>query len=95
MADLPLTMTQAVFRPQLRQERVLELAGETQRYWDMKRYGIVGPEIAGTDAATNKPANVSDFDTDFKTFVKGKTELYPIPLYETDANPNVKQNQGW
>ena len=95
MADLPLTMTQAAFREQLRQERVLELAGETQRYWDMKRYGIVGPEIAGADAATNKPANTADNDTDFKTFVKGKSELYPIPLYETDANTKIKQNPGW
>ena len=95
MNDLPLTLTQTAFREQLRHDRVVELAGETQRYWDMKRYGIVGPDIAGPDAATNKPANVSDFDTDFKTFVKGKSEFYPIPLYETDANPKLKQNPGW
>lgn len=93
MTPLALTMTQGAFREQLRQERVLELAGETQRYWDMKRYGIVGPEIAGPNPT--EPANVSDFDTDFRTFQKGKSELYPIPLYETDANPNIKQNQGW
>lgn len=93
MNPLPATMTQATFREQLRQERVLELAGETQRYWDMKRYGILGPELAGTDL--NKPANEADNDTDFKTFVKGKSEFYPLPLYETDANPNLKQNPGW
>lgn len=93
MNPLPLTMTQATFREQLRQERVLELAGETQRFWDMKRYGIAGPEIAGPNPT--QPANVSDFDTDFRTFVKGKSELYPLPLYETDANPNLKQNAGW
>lgn len=93
MADLPLTMSQADFRLQLRHDRVVELAGETQRYWDMKRYGIVGPEIAGTDLT--KPANEANNDTDFKTFVKGKSELYPLPLYETDANPNLKQNAGW
>ncbi len=94
MQDLPLAMTQNAFREQLRHDRVVELAGETQRFWDMKRYGILGPELAGPDAG-KKPANESDFDTDFTTFQKGKSELYPIPLYETDANPNVKQNPNW
>lgn len=94
MNALPLTLSQTDFRLQLRHDRVVELAGETQRYWDMKRYGILGPELAGPDAG-KKPANESDFDTDFTTFQKGKSELYPIPLYETDANPNIKQNPGW
>jgi tetratricopeptide (TPR) repeat protein len=94
MNDLPLTMTQGDFRLQLRQDRVLELAGETHRFWDMKRYGILGPELAGPDAG-KLPANVSNFDTDFTTFQKGKSELYPLPLYETDANPKLKQNPGW
>jgi tetratricopeptide (TPR) repeat protein len=93
MTPLALTMTQAAFREQLRQERVLELAGETHRFFDMKRYGILGPELAGPDPS--KPANEAEFDTDFKSFVKGKSELYPIPLYETDANPKIKQNPGW
>ena len=93
MPNLALTLTQAAFREQLRHDRVVELAGETQRYWDMKRYGIADPEIAGTDLT--KPANEANNDTDFKTFVKGKSELYPLPLYETDANPNLKQNAGW
>lgn len=93
MNPLALTLSQTAFREQLRQERVLELAGETVRFWDMKRYGILGPELAGPN--TNQPANVSDFDTDFKTFQKGKSEFYPLPLYETDANPNLKQNTGW
>lgn len=94
LKELPLTMSQADFRLQLRHDRVVELAGETQRFWDMKRYGILGPELAGPDAG-KKPANESDFDTDFSTFQKNKSELYPIPLYETDANPNIKQNPGW
>lgn len=93
MTPLPTTMSQGDFRLQLRQERVLELAGETHRFWDMKRYGIVGPELAGP--TPNLPPNESDFDTDFRTFIKGKSELYPIPLYETDANPKIKQNPNW
>lgn len=93
MKDLPAAMSQNDLRLQLRHDRVVELAGETQRFWDLKRYGIAGPELAGPNPT--QPANISDFDTDFKTFVKGKSELYPLPLYETDANPKLKQNPGW
>ena len=92
MTPLALTLSQTALREQLRHDRVVELAGESQRFWDMKRYGIVGPELGGTEA---KPANEANTDTEFKTFVKGKSEFYPLPLYETDANPNLKQNPGW
>jgi starch-binding outer membrane protein, SusD/RagB family len=94
MRDIPTTTTQAAFRDILRQDRVLELAGESVRFWDMKRYGILDPNLAGPDAG-KKPANVSDFDTEFTAFRKGKSELFPIPLYEVDANQNLKQNPGW
>jgi hypothetical protein len=93
MAPLPAGMSQADFRLQLRHERVLELAGETHRFWDLKRYGIAGPELAGPNPTL--PPNEADFDTDFRTFIKGKSELYPIPLYETDANPKIRQNPNW
>ena len=35
----------------------------------------------------------SDHDLDFKNYLPGK-ERNPIPLYETDANSKIKQNQG-
>ena len=94
MKALALTMAQADFREQLRHDRVVELGGETVRFFDMKRYGILDASLAGPDAG-KKPANESDFDTDFTTFKKGKSELYPLPLYEIDANPKLKQNPGW
>ena len=92
MNALALTLSQAAFREQLRHDRVVELAGESHRFWDLKRYNAAGPELGGTE---NKPANEANTDTEFKTFVKGKSEFFPIPLYETDANPNIKQNPGW
>ena len=94
MKDIATGTNQATFREILRQDRVLELAGESVRFWDMKRYGILDPSLAGPDAG-KKPSNVSDFDTEFSTFRKGKSEFYPIPLYEIDANRNLKQNEGW
>jgi starch-binding outer membrane protein, SusD/RagB family len=92
MPNLSLTLSQAAFREQLRHDRVVELAGESHRYWDLKRYGIAGPELAGSETAA---PNVANRDSEFRTFVKGKTEFFPLPLYETDANPNLKQNPGW
>jgi starch-binding outer membrane protein, SusD/RagB family len=94
MRDIPTATNQTALREILRQDRVLELAGESIRYWDMKRYNIVDAALAGPDAG-RRPANSSDFDTEFATFRKGKSEFYPIPLYEIDANRNLKQNPGW
>jgi hypothetical protein len=88
-------MSQGDFRERLRQDRVLELAGESKRFLDMKRYGILGPELAGPNPSL--PPNEADFDTEFRTFQKGKSEYLPIPLYEIDAlGPGkIKQNPGY
>jgi hypothetical protein len=95
MTELPLTMSQGDFRERLRKDRVLELAGESKRFLDMKRYGILGPELAGPNPQLSP--NEADFDTEFRTFQKGKSEYLPIPLYEIDAlGPGkIKQNPGY
>lgn len=94
MNDLPLTLTQEEFRLQLRHDRVVELAGESVRFLDMVRYGIVGPELAGPNPDLS-PAE-SDFDTEFRNYQVGKSEYLPIPLYEIDAYGGaLEQNPGW
>ncbi|WP_128546434.1 RagB/SusD family nutrient uptake outer membrane protein [Larkinella soli] len=95
MPNLPAGMSQAAFREQLRHDRVVELAGESVRFADLKRYGLLGPELAGPASQQNQPPSEANFDTDFKNFVKGKSELLPIPQRELDANPKLKQNPGW
>ncbi|RAV98929.1 RagB/SusD family nutrient uptake outer membrane protein [Pseudochryseolinea flava] len=67
------------FLEQLKHERITELAGEGHRWEDLSRWGDLGPELADRDAA-------------FENFVVGKHELLPIPLYDLDINPNLKQN---
>ncbi len=94
MNALSLTLPEATFREQLRHDRVMELAGESVRFVDMKRYGILGPELAGTNPG-DSTANVASRDTEFKYFVKGKSERLPLPLYEVDANQKLDQNPGW
>jgi hypothetical protein len=95
MNDLPLSLSQNDFRLQLRHDRVMELAGESLRFVDMHRYGILSPDLAGPNPGST-PANVSDFDTEFKTFVIGKSEYMPIPLREIDSyGGELSQNPGW
>jgi tetratricopeptide (TPR) repeat protein len=95
MNGLSLALTQTQFRDQLRHDRVMELAGESVRFIDMSRYGILSPSLAGSNPG-NTPANVSDLDTEFKNFIRGKSEYLPIPLYEIDAyGGKLSQNSGW
>lgn len=95
MPDLALTLSQAEFRDRLRHERVVELAGESVRFADLKRYGLLAEKQRLAAAEANRPANETDQDTEFRNFVPGKSELLPIPQRELDANPKLKQNPGW
>lgn len=94
MPDLSLAMSTDDLRKQLQHDRVMELAGESVRFVDMKRYGILSPSLAGN--TPNLAPNEADNDTEFKSFIVGKSEYLPIPLYEIDAyGGKLKQNDGW
>jgi len=83
------------FRTALYFERAFELAFEGQRKWDLIRWGILGEALALFNSKTvealkaSYPAGVN--------FVKGKHELFPIPLDEMQANPMLegKNNPGY
>ncbi len=75
-------LTQDLFLAQLKHERVTELSGEGHRWNDLARWGDLGPQLAVRDPA-------------FSTFVKGKSELLPIPQLDRDLNPNLTQNPGY
>ncbi|GAB3891848.1 RagB/SusD family nutrient uptake outer membrane protein [Spirosoma agri] len=75
-------LTQAQFLAQLKHERVTELSGEGHRWNDLARWGDLGPQLASRDPA-------------FSTFVKGKSELLPIPQLDRDLNPNLTQNPNY
>jgi tetratricopeptide (TPR) repeat protein len=94
MNELPTTMTKDEFLTQLAHDRVVELAGESTRFLDLRRWGLLSTALAGPMDDWDLPPNEADFDTEFKTFSPGK-EYLPIPLYEIDANPNLEQNPGW
>lgn len=73
--------TQDAMRKAIQHERRVEFAYEDIRGWDIIRWGLQ-EEILG------KLPN--------SKWKKGKCELWPLPAFVLDENPNIKeQNPGW
>ncbi|MBD0278068.1 MAG: RagB/SusD family nutrient uptake outer membrane protein [Flavisolibacter sp.] len=82
LSDVMPGLTQAQFLQQLKHERITELSGEAWRFADLARWGDLSPTLQSRDA-------------EFRNFVVGKHELYPIPRRDIDLNPNLTQNPGY
>lgn len=81
----PRTATdQATLRQQIRDERVLELIFEGDRYHDLLRWGKI-PEAITNDLKSNAGGS---------QYVPGR-EYLPIPQIEVDTNPLYPQNKGY
>jgi hypothetical protein len=70
------------FREQIMHERIVELSGESVRFFDQKRWGLY-------------QAFDSIRDQNFATFIDGSSEFQPIPQAELDLNDNLLQNPGY
>ena len=68
-------------------ERAFELAGEGQRYWDLRRWGKLEESVKN---ATDIYGNLM-----YTRSYQKRHELWPIPLVELDRNKNLTQNTGW
>jgi hypothetical protein len=68
-------------------ERLLELAGEGQRWFDLRRWQMEG--IINLDNA------YFSSNTNTMSFQLPKHLNFPIPNGEIDVNPNVHQNEGY
>ncbi|MDR1724729.1 MAG: RagB/SusD family nutrient uptake outer membrane protein [Tannerella sp.] len=71
----------------IRNERAYELAGEGQRYWDIRRWGIL--------QSTVKNATDIFGDLMYQRSYQSRHEIWPIPLVEMDRNMNLTQNPEW
>ena len=71
----------------IRRERAFELAGEGQRYWDLRRWGMLEQSVR----------NATDIfgDLMYTRSYQPRHELWPIPLVEMERNTNLTQNPGW
>jgi hypothetical protein len=67
-------------------ERFLELSGEGQRWFDLRRWQMQGI-ITLDNSFFSSNTNMS--------FQLPKHLYFPIPNSELDVNPNVKQNTGY
>ncbi|WP_426490526.1 RagB/SusD family nutrient uptake outer membrane protein [Hymenobacter sp. 102] len=82
----PGSFTQVTLRTQLMHERVTELTGEGQRFFDLKRWGLLDNQASIDQLKTR--------DSDFNNFRLNRSRLLPIPQTEIDL-ARYQQNPGW
>ena len=91
--------TQAQLRSIVRQERMVELAFEGQRFFDIRRWRIAELVMPGkVYGLTYKDASGNLQTVEVPGFTKiwdNKNYLWPIPQKEIELNPNLTQNPGW
>jgi len=71
-------------------ERILELCGESVRWFDLKRLGYFDKATGESSLETLKA-----IDPEFNFFKTGTHGYWPIPTKEIDTNDSVEQNDGW
>lgn len=86
MPDIPAGLDQAAMREAIREERVLELALEGDRFLDLLRWGIAA------EVFEQHPEYRSNSGGKFQ---EGKHEYLPIPQNDIDTNPKLEQNPGY
>lgn len=88
-ANFPTTETnQATIRQWIQDERLRELAGEGQRWFDLRRWSLGNKITLNNAFFSSALPGVIQFDIN-------KHRYFPIPTSETDVNPNIKQNPGY
>ena len=90
--------TQAELREIVRHERMVELAFEGQRFFDIRRWHIAeevfNVPIAGLTYVNNGQLETIVQPAFVRSFQK-RDYLWPIPQKEIDLNGNLNQNEGW
>ncbi|HMI04085.1 MAG TPA: RagB/SusD family nutrient uptake outer membrane protein [Pedobacter sp.] len=91
--------TKEGLREIIRQERLIELAFEGQRYWDLRRWKTATTElnkpITGWDIAQQTTDAYYREKQIFKQVFTSRDYLWPVRETEILANKNTVQNPGW
>ena len=86
-----------------KRERMVELAFEGHRFWDLRRWGLATTVLNGTHMEGVKPTKVGDgYEYNVVDCDAGKTRVYlekynrfPIPIAEIQQNPACEQFDEW
>jgi len=101
MPDIPSGLSQADFREKVRNERRIELAFESHRFWDVRRWmiaeqtenaSLMGMRITktGANAFSYEPIKIED-----RKFTAPAMYWYPIPFSELSKYKNWSQTTDW
>lgn len=83
LATLPSGYTADQMMAEIRHQRMIEFARENQRFYDLKRWGLLKQEINASDKVGKQ------------YYVSPKHDLLPVPQSEINANSKMKQNTNW
>jgi len=93
------TLSQIQLREAVRKERMVELAFEGLRLFDIRRWKIAesvmpGPVYGITYVTDGQLKTVQVLALE-KAFNKNRDYLWPLPQREIELNPHLSQNPGW
>lgn len=92
--------SQNALREAVRHERMVELALEGNRFFDIRRWKIAEAvcnkdEIEGMRYVDKETGKLVSVTTDYKKKFTARDYLWPIPYNERQLNTNLSQNNGW
>ncbi len=92
--------SQAELRAIVRHERLVELAFEGLRYFDIRRWRTAETVVPGTVSGitysdNNSVVKTIELQSFQKVFNKNRDYLWPVPQREIELNPNLGQNPNW
>ena len=102
LPDLPTGLSKDEMRERIRHERRIELAFETHRYFDTRRW-LIAEETDNKRfyrMSVDKGTHLQDDEFYNRSFLKTrvfakKHYLWPIPQVEINKTPSIIQNPGW
>ncbi|MBL1409160.1 RagB/SusD family nutrient uptake outer membrane protein [Sphingobacterium faecale] len=98
MPNLPLGLSKDQMRTRIHNERRIELAFESHRFWDIRRWKIGEQVMKAVHGMKITKSGDTFLYERFKVedrFYKGTYDLFPIPQSELNRNTALKQNPGY
>ena len=95
---LPTDMDNATFWTRYQKERMVELAFEGHRFWDVRRWKEADKfltSITEMKLTRNADGTITYTRKNVARQWSEKMYLFPIPQTERMKNPNLEQNTGW